>query len=100
MNVMLFWLQVMQDWLNSANKTLTNYQHRVLMNVMLFWLQVMQDWLNSANKTLTNFQHRVLMNAIAVCSSPLFCKISFTEVQNKNKGVQFSYLHFADRMPC
>jgi hypothetical protein len=57
MNAMLFWLQVMQDWLNSANKTLTNYQHRVLMNTTLFWFQVMQDWLNSANKTLTNFQH-------------------------------------------
>ncbi len=45
----------MQDWLNSANKTLTNNQHRVLMNAMLFWWQVMQDWLNSANQLSPTF---------------------------------------------
>jgi hypothetical protein len=53
MNAMLFWLQVMQDWLNSANKTLTNFQHRVLMNAMLFWLQVMLDWLENVPTRLS-----------------------------------------------
>ncbi len=44
----------MQDWLYSANKTLTNfYQHRVFMNAMLFWLQVMQDWLENVPTRLS-----------------------------------------------
>ncbi len=54
----------MQDWLSNVNKTLINYQHRVLMNAMLFWLQVMQEWRNNASKTLTNYQHRVSMNTM------------------------------------
>jgi hypothetical protein len=55
MNVMLFWLLMKQEWLNNANKNLTNYQHRAFMNVMELWLQVMQEWLNSAKENLTNY---------------------------------------------
>lgn len=37
-------------------------------------------WMKLENKKLTNYQWRVLLNATAVCSSPLFCKIAFTEI--------------------
>jgi hypothetical protein len=50
------------------------------MKLLSVCMQVMQEWMVRSNKNLTNYQHRVVMNSIAVCSSPLFCKISFTEV--------------------
>lgn len=42
--------------------------------------QAFNKWLAIAGKKVTNYQYRVMMNAVGVCSIPLFCRISFTDV--------------------
>jgi WD40 repeat protein len=45
----------------------------------LSW-RVMQLWMDSAGRSLNNFQWRVVANALDNCSLPIFCKLVFQEV--------------------
>ena len=42
---------------------------------------VMQLWMDSAGRSLNNFQWRVVANALDSCSLPIFCKLVFQEVK-------------------
>ena len=43
---------------------------------------VMKLWMDSAGRSLNNFQWRVVANALDQCTLPIFCKLVFQEVRS------------------
>lgn len=41
---------------------------------------VMRQWLEAANRDVSNYQWRVVCNALAQCSLPIFVKLVFAEI--------------------
>ena len=45
---------------------------------------VMKLWMDSAGRSLNNFQWRVVANALDQCTLPIFCKLVFQEVTSRD----------------